>query len=244
MKINPIYKYAVLCILVTALSGCIQFRVNKVPEDSFEFDFLRALENQNGTIFESEDGKQDLMLSSKITVSDLISASEAYDMFEKLGSFANCELIIIHDSETIKGRIRLITEPNDSNIYFRSRLGAQCYFIDSNLNKYTHNLELDGVKYPNCLIVDSVVDPINTEWHPLLDYHGYNDSICEYALSPEVGLLYYTMKDGSRYVRKEGTPTGWYYPRPYASNLEMTYYCVRYSIYTAFSWLFSRREDQ
>ena len=242
MIIRRKIKYIFFCCLAMILSGCILIRVNKVPEDSFEYEFLRAGENSNGTIFVSEDGKQDIMLTSKIILSG--PDYQAYKLFDERGGEAKCELIIIHDSETISGLIRLYIEPDESNIYFVSSLGARCYFINTDLKKYTHNLELDGVTYTNCLIADSVIDPINTEWHPLLDNHGYNDSICEYAFSPEAGLLYYTMKDGSRYVRKEGVTLGKNYPRPYASNLEMTFYCVRFSIDTAFSWLFARREGE
>ncbi|MDE6311097.1 MAG: hypothetical protein K2L96_04685 [Muribaculaceae bacterium] len=186
--------------------------MNKIPEDSFEFEFLSALENSNGTLFISEDGKQDIMWSSKISFSDPISISSAYGMFDKLGSFADCDIVISHNSEYITGGIRLFTEPDDQNIDFRSRLGARCYFVDSNLKRYTHNLELNGVIYSNCLMVDSILDPINTKWYPMYDNHGYNDSICEYALSPEVGLLYYTFKDGSKYVRKAGKNPEEVYP--------------------------------
>lgn len=231
-----LFAFCTVCVI---LSGCIQFRTNKIPEDSFEMQFLKSLERSNGSIFVSEDGREDTLWSSKVIYSDPLSCSTRYGMFEILGSDADCDIVIQHRTEIITGGIRLFTEPaqaskpNESNVYFRSSLGSLCYFLDPEIKDYLRDIDIKGVNYENCLVADST----NTEWWPLDYRKGYNDSICEYALSPDVGLLYYTFNDGSRYVRKEGAKVEPTEPRIASTFLEKVVYYVKYTIKSVLSWI-------
>ncbi len=198
------YRYTILCVMAFLLSGCIQIRVNKISEETLAFQFIKSLEKKDWIVFETKEGFQDFVWTSQIEFSDPIIISSAYGMFEKLGSYADCDIIIQHNSEKITGGVRLYTKPDDFStpdkciIYFNSRIGTLCYFLHSDIQYYLRKLEIKGECFENCLVADSA----NTERY-LYDFPGYNDSISGYAFSSEVGLLYYTMKDGRKYVRKD-----------------------------------------